>query len=91
MLRSSFQVPHANANFAWTLKGINLENVASVTIGDQTVTAFSNQTATELTFTCPALSDGDYVVTGKTKDGQTLQFTPTGAKSQITATLSHLK
>ncbi len=79
----------ANANSAWTLKGINLENVASVTIGDQTVTAFSNQTATELTFTCPALSDGDYVVTGKTKDGQTLQFyTSTGAKSQITATIS---
>lgn len=79
----------ANANSAWTLKGINLENVASVTVGDKTITTFSNQTATQLTFTCPALSDGDYIVTGKTKEGQALQFyTSTGSKSQVTATIS---
>lgn len=79
----------ANANAAWTLKGINLENVASITIGDKTITAFTAQTSTELTFVCPALSDGDYTVTGKTKDGQALQFyTSTGAKSQITATIT---
>lgn len=79
----------ANANSAWTLKGINLENVASVTVGDKTITAFTTQTPTELTFICPALSDGDYVVTGKTKDGQPLQFyTSTGAKNQITTTIS---
>jgi hypothetical protein len=79
----------ANANAAWTLKGINLENVASITVGDKTITAFTAQTSTELTFVCPALSDGDYTVTGKTKDGQALQFyTSTGAKSQITATIT---
>lgn len=79
----------ANANAAWTLKGINLENVESVTVGDKTITTFTAQTSTELTFICPALADGDYTVTGKTKDGQPLQFyTSTGAKSQITATIT---
>lgn len=33
----------ANANATWTLTGINLDKVASVTIGDKTITSFDNQ------------------------------------------------
>lgn len=79
----------ANANSVWILKGINLENVVSITVGDKTVTAFTAQTANEITLICPALSDGDYTLTGKTKDGKALQFyTSTGAKEQFTVTIS---
>lgn len=79
----------ANSNASWTLKGINLENVASITVGDKTVSTFTTQTATELTFICPALADGDYALTGKTKDGKNLQFyTSTGAQEKTTVTIS---
>ena len=43
----------ATANVDWTISGINLENIASLTIGGQTVSQFSNQSSTEVTLTCP--------------------------------------
>ncbi len=64
----------ANANAEWTLTGINLENVASLTIGGQTVTSFVQQTAISLTLVCPALADGDYQLTGRTKSGEPVRF-----------------
>ena len=64
----------ANANAEWTLKGINLDKVASVTVGGTTVTSFTKQTAGELTLVCPALAEGEYTVTGKTRDGKELTF-----------------
>ena len=59
----------ATANVDWTISGINLENIASLTIGGQTVSQFSNQSSTEVTLTCPDLSDGSYTLTGKTRSG----------------------
>ena len=64
----------ATANVDWTISGINLENIASLTIGGQTVSQFSNQSSTEVTLTCPDLSDGRYTLTGKTRSGEAVQF-----------------
>ena len=64
----------ATANVDWTISGINLENIASLTIGGQTVSQFSNQSSTEITLTCPVLSDGSYTLTGKTRSGEAVQF-----------------
>lgn len=64
----------ATANVDWTISGINLENIASLTIGGQTVSQFSNQSSTEITLTCPDLSDGSYTMTGKTRSGEAVQF-----------------
>ncbi len=64
----------ATANVDWTISGINLENIASLTIGGQTVSQFSNQSSTEVTLTCPELSDGSYTLTGKTRSGEAVQF-----------------
>lgn len=64
----------ATANVDWTISGINLENIASLTIGGQTVSQFSNQSSTEITLTCPDLSDGNYTMTGKTHSGADIQF-----------------
>ncbi len=64
----------ANANAEWVISGINLDRVASLTIGGQTVTSFVRQSATELAFICPALTDGNYTLTGKTTDGTEVLF-----------------
>ena len=64
----------ATANVDWTISGINLENIASLTIGGQTMSQFSNQSSTEVTLTCPDLSDGSYTLTGKTRSGEAVQF-----------------
>ncbi|MBM6992611.1 MAG: hypothetical protein I3J02_05020 [Prevotella sp.] len=64
----------ANANAAWTLSGVNLDQIASLSLGGQTVTTFISLSTTEITVTCPALSDGNYTLTGKTKDGKDVIF-----------------
>ena len=64
----------ANANATWTLTGINLDKVASITIGGKTITAFDSQSSEALVLTCPDLAEGEYDVTGKTKDGSEQTF-----------------
>lgn len=64
----------ANANAEWAISGINLDRVTSLSIGGQTVTSFVRQSATELVFICPALTDGNYALTGKTQDGAEVLF-----------------
>lgn len=79
----------ANGGADWTLSGINLDKVASVTVGDQTVTAFKSQSESELTLTCPSLADGDYTLSAKTKDGKEVQFSGAdGFTSTTTVTVS---
>jgi len=63
-----------NANAEWTMSGINLNEIASMTIAGQTVTEFTQQSATEIAFICPSLTDGEYTLTGKTKGGDPVQF-----------------
>ena len=57
-----------------TINGINMENIASMTINGNTITEFAAQTATSVTFTCPDLEAGDYVMTAKTKAGDDVMF-----------------
>lgn len=64
----------ANAGAEWVLTGINLDRIASLTLGDHTVTSFIRRTSSELVLTCPPLADGNYSLIGKTEDGQTVQF-----------------
>lgn len=79
----------ANANAAWTLTGINLDKVASITIGDKTVTEFEQQDNGEIVLTCPDLAEGEYTLTGKTKDGAELAFyTANGILASQTVTIS---
>jgi len=79
----------ANANAAWTLTGINLDKVTSITVDDQTVTDFISQNSDEIVLTCPALAEGEHKVTGKTKDGSELTFyTANGIANYETVTIS---
>lgn len=57
-----------------TLQGINMDKIASITIGDKTITTFSGKTATSLTFVCPDLAVGNYTITGKTDAGTAVSF-----------------
>lgn len=74
------------ANSSVTLTGINLDKIASLTIGDKTITDFTSQSATELTFTSPDIAVGDYVITGKTSDGTAVQFSGNTTQNNVTIT-----
>lgn len=63
-----------NANREWVMTGINLDQIASLTIAGQVITEFTKQTATEIAIICPELQDGEYNLTGKTKSGASIQF-----------------
>lgn len=64
----------SNANSEWTITGINLDKVASLTVGDKSVTSFISQSSDRLTLICPALAEGEYNVTGVAKDGSKVTF-----------------
>lgn len=79
----------ANASSTWIITGLNLDRMASITIADQTITSFTVQSPTELALVCPALADGDYKISGKTKDGKDLEFyASTGNTTTSTVTIS---
>lgn len=63
-----------NANKEWTMTGINLDQITSLTFAGQNIIQFTRQSATEIVFVCPQLEDGEYKLAGKTKDGKDLQF-----------------
>lgn len=67
-------VDRTNANREWTITGLNLDLVTSLTFAEQTITEFTKQTATEIVITCPDLQDGEYRLIGKTKSGENVQF-----------------
>jgi hypothetical protein len=64
----------ANTGSEVTLQGINMDKIASITIGDKTVNTFNGKTANSITFTCPDLAVGSYTLTGKTDDGTAVAF-----------------
>lgn len=77
------------ANASVTLTGVNLDKVASLTIGNATVDNFTNKSATELTFTSPDLEVGDYTISGKATDGSDVQFySANGTAAQQTVTIT---
>jgi hypothetical protein len=63
-----------NANREWVMTGINLDQIASLTFAGQTITGFTRQSTMEIALICPNLEDGEYKLTGKTKNETDLQF-----------------
>ncbi|MCC8144322.1 MAG: hypothetical protein LIO97_10870 [Tannerellaceae bacterium] len=63
-----------NANQEWVITGVNLDQVSSFTFAGQTITTFIQQTATEIVLICPDIEDGEYTLTGKTKNGDDVRF-----------------
>jgi hypothetical protein len=79
----------ANPNSEWRLTGLNMDQIASLTIGGETITDFAEQSATELVLTSPDLEAGTYSLTGKTTDGNDVEFYSKGSvKTEITVTFS---
>ena len=61
-------------NAEWTITGLNLDKVVSLSLGGNTITTFVEQYSTRLTFVSPIVADGDYVLTGITSDGESVNF-----------------
>ena len=79
----------ANPNSEWRLTGLNMDQIASLTINGETITNFIDQTATELVLTSPDLEAGTYSLTGKTNSNTDVEFYSGGSvKTEITVTFS---
>lgn len=73
----------------WTMTGVNMDKIASITLGDKTVTEFTKQTPTEIVLGCPDIEIGEYTLSGKASDGSTVQFhTEAGNTAEMKATVS---
>ena len=72
----------------WTISGVKLENVASVTI-DETVITELTATATSVTFTAPVAEPGNHTISMKNADGSDVFFaTAEGLVTETTAFVS---
>jgi len=79
----------ANPNSEWRIAGLNMDQIASLTIAGETITNFTGQTATELVLTSPKLEAGTYTLTGKTSGNTDVQFYTAGSvKTELTVTIS---
>ncbi|PZX19231.1 hypothetical protein LX69_00898 [Breznakibacter xylanolyticus] len=79
----------ANPNSEWRIAGLNMDQIASLTIAGETITNFTGQTATELVLTSPKLEAGTYTLTGKTSGNTDVQFYTAGSvKAELTVTIS---
>lgn len=79
----------ANPNSEWRITGLNMDQIKSLTLGGNTITSFTKQTATELVLTSPNLAAGTYTLTGKTTDDTDVQFYSAGSvKTALTVTIS---
>ena len=75
----------------WVMTGINMNKIASLTIGNRKVTEFTSQTATEIVLTCPELEVGEYILTGTASDGSAVMFySESGNTTETTVILSSL-
>ena len=61
-----------------TLTGINLDRVASLEIGGTKISDFTEKTSTAISFSAPALEDGEYPMSGVMNDGAEVQFYKNG-------------
>ena len=83
------QVNDISKSKEWTMTGVNLDKIASITLGDKTVTEFTKQTPTEIVLECPDIEIGEYTLSGKASDGSTVQFhTEAGNTAEMKATVS---
>lgn len=79
----------ANPNSEWRLSGLNMDQIASLTINGETITSFTEQTTTELVLTSPDLDAGTYSLTGKTSSNTDVEFYSGGSvKTEIMVTFS---
>lgn len=79
----------ATATAEWVMTGINMDAVASITVKDVEVTKFMEQTAGTLKLVCPKLAEGTYKVTGKTRNGEKVQFYINGeVTTELTVVIS---
>ena len=82
-------ISRVDPNSVWHLTGLNMDQIASITLGGQTITSFTQQTAKELVLTSPNLEAGSYTLTGKTKGNTALKFYYEGSfKEEISLTVS---
>lgn len=75
------------AGFDWEMKGLNLENVASVRIGDTEITEISHPSENSIIFVCPQLEEGEYAITGKDRSGNAVMFLKDGALAESSVTV----
>ena len=61
-----------------TLTGINLDRVASLEIGGTKISDFTEKTSAAISFSAPALEDGEYPMSGVMNDGAEVQFYKNG-------------
>lgn len=72
-----------SAGATWEITGVNLSNVASVKVGDETITALT-VTNTSVTLTAPNLPEGEYTLSMKNADGSDVLFyTSTGMETEV--------
>ena len=81
MVLGGFQSFSAGAS--WEITGVNLGNVASVKVGDLTITALT-VTNTSVKLTAPNLPEGEYTLSMKNADGSdVLFFTSSGMETEV--------
>ena len=79
----------ANAGAEFTLTGINLDDIAAITIGGAEVSNFTTQSFDVISFTFPALEVGDHTMTATSKSGQEVSFAgTTGLSNKATVTVT---
>lgn len=67
----------------WTMTGVNLKKIASITIGTTVITEFT-ATANSITLTAPNMEAGTYTMTMQSKDGSAVLFsTLSGNVSEV--------
>lgn len=70
----------------WTISGLNLDKVASVSVGETTITNLT-ATANSVTLIAPELAEGDYTLQMKNSDGTEVIFiTEEGLVNTVTTT-----
>jgi len=75
----------------WTITGVNLQNVASLTVDDQTITELT-VTETSVTLTAPAAAIGQHTLSMKNQDGSDVLFvTEEGTVAQAKTVVSEEK
>ena len=73
----------------WTMTGVNMDKIASITLGGRTVSEFKTKTSTEIVLTCPELEVGEYILTGTASDGSAVLFhTEAGITEEMKSTVS---
>lgn len=62
------------SNSEWVMSGLNLDKIATLNVNGSAISEFTRQSATEIAFTCPALTDGEYSLKGTSKSNEEVLF-----------------